>query len=55
MQVVCNVRLSNRSPKDSYMQKITWKRRVGRPKSRWSDVVNGDTRKLEIKCGKEEM
>ena len=43
------------TPKRLLHAKITWKRKVGRPKSRWSDVVNGDTRKLEIKCGKEEM
>jgi len=42
-------------PKRLLHAKITCKRKVGRPKSRWSDVVNGDTRKLEIKRGKEEI
>jgi len=46
---------AQQKPKRLLHAKITWRRKVGRPKSRWSAVVNGDTRKLKIKCGKEEL
>jgi hypothetical protein len=48
---MCNVWKKFRCPRDSYVLKLSGKRKVGKSKLRWPVKVNGNARKLGRECG----